>query len=94
MRYFYYKDEKVLGPVNAKGLEEMYRRRALNDSTPIIKEDDDKDEWLELGKVFRFSTTFRISSDSFKTPFQRATDLLKNMALSIQKPIFLLSSQV
>lgn len=76
MRYFYYKDEKVLGPVNAKGLEEMYRRRALNDSTPIIKEDDDKDEWLELGKVFRFSTTFRISSDSFKTPFQRATDLL------------------
>ena len=73
MRYFYYKDENVLGPVNTKGLEEMYRRRALNDSTPIIKEDDDKDEWLELGKVFRFSTTFFILRKKIYSPARNAS---------------------
>lgn len=79
MRYFYYKNEKALGPVGIAELYEMYHQGEIDACTPIASEEGgEKAEWIELGNVFDFekSVSITISPDFWKSPFQKAADLL------------------
>lgn len=79
MRYFYYKNEKVLGPASIAELYEMCQRGDIDAFTPIAREEEGENaEWIELGNVIDFETpiSINISCGRRESPFKKAADLL------------------
>lgn len=78
MRYFYYKNEKVLGPVDIAELYEIYQQGDIDTFTLIASEEGENVEWMELANVFNFETSISINiSCGFReSPFKKAADLL------------------
>lgn len=79
MRYFYYKNEKVLGPVGIAELYEMCQQEDIDAFTPIAREEEGENaEWIELGNVFDFETpiSINISCGRRESLFKKAADLL------------------
>ncbi|WP_455564940.1 BRCT domain-containing protein [Akkermansia biwaensis] len=79
MRYFYYKNEKVLGPVNIAELYEMYQQGDIDAFTLIASEEEGEEaEWIELGNVFDFEAQPLVKASCYFNPslFRKAADLL------------------
>ena len=57
MRYFYYKNEEVLGPVSIAELYELKQRGDIDAFTLIACEEEGENaEWIELGYIIDFET--------------------------------------
>lgn len=79
MRYFYYKNEEVLGPVSIAELYELKQRGDIDAFTLIACEEEGENaEWIELGYIIDFETQTPINVSHYFNPslFCKAADLL------------------
>ena len=79
MRYFYYKNEKALGPVDIAELYELKQRGDIDAFTLIACEEEGENaEWIELGYVIDFETQTPVNVSHYFNPslFRKAADLL------------------
>lgn len=79
MRYFYYANENVLGPIEKEKLCELYKQRQIGQWTLIAEEDEEEEPtWRELGSIFDFGKQIPIATSCCveRMQFWKAADLL------------------